>query len=97
MQTNLAVLQRNAQFNQSSLNDKALSLSNDLIVGCRTIKCYGWEQHYLDEIRGIRKMQFRDVWKLNMIMTFGSCLFQQMGLVVVVIITTVEWSRGKEL
>jgi hypothetical protein len=43
MQTNLAVLQRNAQFNQSSLNDKALSLSNDLIVGCRTIKCYGWE------------------------------------------------------
>ena len=42
-------------------------------------------------------MQFRDVWKLNMMMTFGSCLFQQMGLVIVVIITTVEWSRGKEL
>ena len=47
--------------------DKVLTLSNDLIVGCRTIKCYGWEQHYLDEIRGYRHEQYRNVWNLNMI------------------------------
>jgi hypothetical protein len=28
---------------ESGINDERLKLVNDMVVGCRTIKCYGWE------------------------------------------------------
>jgi ABC-type multidrug transport system fused ATPase/permease subunit len=33
------------------INDNRMKLVNDMIVGIRTIKCYGWELHYLDKIK----------------------------------------------
>ena len=39
---------------ESGINDERLKLVNDLVVGCRTIKCYGWEEHYIERIREIR-------------------------------------------
>ena len=41
---------RKYQMLQSKCNDERLKIVNDLIVGCRTIKCYGWEKHYIDRI-----------------------------------------------
>ena len=35
---------------ESKINDERLKLVNDLVVGCRTIKCYGWENHYMKKI-----------------------------------------------
>jgi ABC-type multidrug transport system fused ATPase/permease subunit len=36
---------------ESGMNDNRLKLINDLVVGSRTIKCYGWEKHYIEKIR----------------------------------------------
>ena len=39
---------------ESGINDERLKLVNDLVVGCRTIKCYGWENYYIERIKEIR-------------------------------------------
>lgn len=46
---------RNLKAKESAVNDERLKLVNDIVVGCRTIKCYGWENHYLKSIKTIRK------------------------------------------
>jgi len=33
---------------ESKINDERLKLVNDMVVGSRTIKCYGWENHYIN-------------------------------------------------
>ena len=40
---------------ESLCNDERQKLVNDMIVGARTIKCYGWEPHYLKKIQDARK------------------------------------------
>lgn len=40
---------------ESSYNDERQRLVTDMIVGARTIKAYGWENHYMDKIRTARK------------------------------------------
>ena len=35
---------------QSRLNDERLKVVNDIVVGCKTIKCYGWENHYTTKV-----------------------------------------------
>ena len=39
---------------ESAINDERLKLINDMVIGCRTIKCYGWENHYTEKINAIR-------------------------------------------
>ena len=39
----------------SALNDERLKLVNDMVVGVRYIKSYGWENHYLQKITAVRK------------------------------------------
>mmetsp|Transcript_14678 Transcript_14678/g.22744 ORF Transcript_14678/g.22744 Transcript_14678/m.22744 type:complete len:166 (-) Transcript_14678:1516-2013(-) len=56
---------------ESSINDERLKTANDLVVGCRTIKCYGWEEHYRERIRAIRKMQMRYIIRLNITTSLG--------------------------
>ena len=41
----------------SANNDERLKLVNDMVVGIRTIKSYGWENHYLSKITQVRKRQ----------------------------------------
>ena len=41
----------------SANNDERLKLVNDMVVGIRTIKSYGWENHYLSKITKVRKRQ----------------------------------------
>ena len=38
----------------SALNDERLKLVNDMVVGVRTLKGYGWENHYLNKITTVR-------------------------------------------
>ena len=40
--------------NESQINDERLKFVNDVVVGCRTIKCYAWENHYLKAITALR-------------------------------------------
>ena len=45
---------KNLKGKESAINDDRLKFVNDVVVGCRTIKCYAWELHYLDAIMKIR-------------------------------------------
>ena len=50
-----SILSNKLKMSESSINDERLKLVNDLVVGCRTIKCYGWENHYIERINALRK------------------------------------------
>lgn len=63
------------QREQSRVNDERLKLVGDMIVGCRTIKCYGWEKHYITKIRELREEQQTYVLNLNIIQSFGTSFF----------------------
>ena len=52
---------------ESAINDERLKLVNDLVAGCRTIKCYGWENHYIQQINLIRDKQMKHVMVLNIL------------------------------
>ena len=42
---------------ESKYNDERQKLVNDMVVGARTLKSYGWENHYIDKIEAVRKDQ----------------------------------------
>mmetsp|Transcript_1952 Transcript_1952/g.2859 ORF Transcript_1952/g.2859 Transcript_1952/m.2859 type:complete len:151 (-) Transcript_1952:2932-3384(-) len=42
---------------EGAKSDERIKLMNDIIVGCRTIKCFGWEHHYEERISQIRQAQ----------------------------------------
>jgi ABC-type multidrug transport system fused ATPase/permease subunit len=46
---------KDVRAHESALTDERLKFVNDVITGARNIKCYGWETHYLDKIKAIRK------------------------------------------
>ena len=79
------------------LTDKRLDVVNDLIVGCRTIKCYGWEKHYIERIGDLRRKSLPHVFWMDMIGALGSSFFQNFGMIAILIIILCEWGRGRKL
>ena len=67
------------------------------MIGCRTIKCYAWENHYLEKINQIRKKQMGLVFKVNIVNSLGQSVYQNIGLIVMFVILISEWSMGKRL
>ena len=55
VQTIAGVVGKKIKTIDSSLNDERLKLVNDMVVGVRTLKCYGWEDHFLNKITTVRK------------------------------------------
>jgi len=51
---NVGKLSRPLRFAESRINDQRLKLVNDMVVGSRTIKCYGWENTFIERILGLR-------------------------------------------
>lgn len=45
---------KSAKRNEAALTDERLKFVNDMVVGARTIKCYGWENHYLTKVKDTR-------------------------------------------
>ena len=68
-------LSKKLKATESGINDERLKLVNDLVVGCRTIKCYGWENHYIERIYQLRKQQMKSVMKFNIVQSFGTSFF----------------------
>jgi hypothetical protein len=62
-----------------------------MIVGIRTIKCYAWENHYLKKIIDKRKEQTDVIMKYNMIGSLSYSLFQNFGLIAVIVIFVTMW------
>ena len=50
----LAMRQRKLQGLVSNNTDDRMKLVSDVVQGVRTIKCYGWEKHYIDRIKEVR-------------------------------------------
>lgn len=65
-----------------------------MVEGIRTIKCYGWELHFLEKIRLVRKKQEKI---LNWVLFYGSLgfsVFQNIGLVCLAFIIVPMWMQG---
>lgn len=88
---------KNLKAAESALNDQRLKLVSDLVVGCRVIKCYGWELHYIEKIKAIREKQVAYVIRLNLVSSLGNSIFSNMGLLAVFVILYSEWNKGKLL
>ena len=71
-----------------------MKLVNDMVQGIRTIKCYGWEEHYLDKINEVRDKQLKLLLQINIISTLSSSLFQNVGLIAVLAIFIPKWFRN---
>ena len=71
---------------EASFNDERLKLVNDMINGIRTIKCYGWEYHYLEKLKQARKNQFRQIFLYTSGMNIGYTIILNLGLVALLII-----------
>ena len=39
---------------ESKVTDQRIKMINDIVIGIRTIKCFGLENHYLKKIKQIR-------------------------------------------
>jgi ABC-type multidrug transport system fused ATPase/permease subunit len=52
-------ISRPLRFGESQINDKRLKLVNDMVVGSRTIKCYGWEKTFIEKILDLRNQQLK--------------------------------------
>ena len=81
----------------SACNDERLKLVNDMVVGVRTLKSYGWEQHYLKKITNVRKKQQTNLFFINALGTLGLNVFQNLAMVAVFLIFYYEWSQGEEI
>ena len=52
---------------EGALTDWRLKLVNDMVVGIRTLKCYGWEHHYLDKVKNVRQKHVKFVFVINLL------------------------------
>jgi ABC-type bacteriocin/lantibiotic exporter with double-glycine peptidase domain len=77
--------------------DDSMKLVNDMVTGIRTIKCYGWEQHYIDKLNEVRDKQLKILVKINIMSTLGVSVFQNMGLIAVLLIFIPIWAQHQKL
>jgi hypothetical protein len=75
----------------SEFSDKRLKIVGDLVAGARTIKCYGWEKKYIEDIEKTRNSQTRELIKFNFLAHLGSAVYQNLGLLCIAIIFYIQW------
>jgi len=68
-----------------------------MIGGARTIKSYGWEWHYTKKIYAARAKQKKILFWIGIIGFLGISVFQNGGIVAVLIIFTRKWYMGQKL
>jgi len=68
-----------------------------MYVGGRTIKSYGWENHYISKIKQARRNQLVPMKKTILLRLVGTSFFQNGGLLVALAVLIPQWMRGEEL
>ena len=68
-----------------------------MVVGARTIKSYGWENHYMKKIEAARKSQVYYVFLQGMIGFLGISFFQNGGMLANLAIFIPKWAKGEKL
>jgi hypothetical protein len=79
---------------ESIIKETLMKLTNDVIIGARTIKCYAWEMHYKQKIEKERKKQMVQLRFLNIYQQLGTSLFNYGGMIVSVCIFITMYCRG---
>jgi len=46
-----------------------------MVNGARTLKCYGWEQHYINKISTARNNQKKELLKIGIVGFLGIAFF----------------------
>lgn len=82
---------------EAKYNDERLKVINDLVIGCRTIKCYGWETYYRDMAKKVRKDHTKLISWILTLQQLGTSFFQNTGLLVVFVLMLPEWLAEKPL
>jgi len=78
-------------------NDQRVKLISDMVSGIRTIKSYGWENHYQDKIQSARKKQAHFVWLVNFFSSFGLTIFNNFGFFAFLACILCTYWRGQEI
>lgn len=68
-----------------------MKLVSDVVQGVRTIKCYGWEDHFVNKINAHRGEQLCNIANVNLISCTGLAIFQNVGLIAVSLIFVSQW------
>ena len=66
---------KDIKMKESKFSDERQKLVNDMVVGARTIKSYGWENHYLTKIVKTRANQAYFVFVYGIIGSLGLSIF----------------------
>jgi len=93
MQSYSAGLTKKFKTQEGAFSDERLKQMNDVIEGCRTIKCFGWENHYIQRIEAIRKQQMARVFAYLNSANLGSAFYSNVGVLAMMIILTVQWKN----
>ena len=64
----------------SAMNDERLKLVSDMVVGVRTLKSYGWENHYMSKITSVRRRQQGYLFIIAAMQTIGFNVFQSLAV-----------------
>jgi ABC-type multidrug transport system fused ATPase/permease subunit len=68
-----------------------------MVVGARTIKSYGWENHFLTKIISARKGQTMKIFWFGIMNQLGFAVFSNFGLLALMIIFLKTWYQEIEL
>ena len=72
------------KMSESKHNDERQKLVNDMVVGARTLKSYGWENHYIDKINAVRNSQLYYVFHQRIVGSLGFSFFNNGGLIALI-------------
>ena len=90
-------LSKSFKSKESLSNDERIKMVNDMVVGAKTVKGYGWEKHFEQRICDERGKQEKFVMGQGMLGSLGLSLFQNIGLVVLLAIVIPKWNNGELL
>ena len=88
---------KNFKAKEGALTDERLKYVNDMVVGARTIKSYGWEDYFLKKIGEVRRQGSRYVFWIDLLASMGLNFFQNLGILAVGLILFLQWSKGEEI
>lgn len=75
LQHSTSLLLKKGVQKESGFSDERQKVVNDMVVGARTIKSYGWENHYIEKIKHERSGQSKEMFKNNIIRQLNFAVF----------------------
>lgn len=97
IQFSMAIFSKSFTLKEAHYNDQRQKFIQDMVVGARTIKSYGWENHYYNRITELRGNQLKYGFWVTYIGQLGFSFFQNGGLLVAMLIFGIQWGRGDYL